>query len=204
MSKSKNGRHSGLVTAEFYHEENELVLGAITDLAVKVITYKKKHGTNVVLLTGCNAACGTTRTSVNLAIALSDCGFKTLLIDTDLQAGSNLKNGLSDYIQRDVAIDDVIMETNLSELYFVPNGTRNMKSALLLSSDKVVDFISSVKGRYDYVVIDSPSLDVSADAFAMFANVDGIILVCSLNKTTKRQIINARNATKPYSDKYTA
>lgn len=200
--EAKRGRRSGLATAEFYHEENKLVASAVAELAVKVVAYKKKHGTSVVLLTGCNAACGTSRTSVNLAIALSDCGFKTLLINADLQAESNLKNGFSEYIQGDSTIDNVISKTNLSNLYFVPNGTQTEKSALLLSSEKVVNFISSAKESHDYVIIDCPSIDVSPNAFAMFANVDGIILVCSLNKTTKKQIINAKNAIKPYFGKY--
>jgi len=36
----------------------------------------------------------------------------------------------------------------------------------------------------------------------MFMNTDGIVLVCSLNETTKKQIERARNAVDPYADKY--
>jgi len=201
-SKVRKGKPSGLETAIFYHEENKLILDAVTDLAIKVVMYKKKHKTKTVLLTGCNAACGTTRTSVNLSIALSGSGFKTLLIDSDISMGSSLKNGLSEYIQGSIDIDKAILRTNLPNLDFVPSGIGKANSALLLSSDRVAEFIGAVKEKYDYIIIDSPSIDVSPVASAMFPNVEGIVLVCSLNKTKKRQIINARNATKPYSGKY--
>jgi len=202
MSRVNREKPSGVATAKFYHEDSRLVSDAVTELAVKVVSFKKKFGRKIVLLTGCNASCGTTRTAINLAIALSSSGNKTLLIDTDIRKGSTLYNGLSDYFHKIIGVDDVIRETNIPNMDFAPSGLRSDRSALLLSSDNMTNFMHFARKKYDYVIIDCPSIDVSTDASAMFSNTDGIILICSLDKTTKRQIINARNTIEPYADRY--
>jgi len=189
-------------TGFFYLEESLLINDAISYLAVKVHSYKKKYGKKAVLFTGCGASNGTTKIAVNLAMALSQSGHKTLLIDADVRKGSVLDNGLCDFLQRGSDFDKVVRPSNLPGLDFVPSGSCEKNSALLLCSGLMADFMGIAASKYDYVIIDCPSVTVSSDAAAMFMNADGIVLVCSLNETTKRQLQSAKNAVEPYSDKY--
>jgi len=195
-------RQSGLCTADFYSEGNLLVYDAVSDLAVKLHAYKAKHEKKTVLLTSCGASCGTTMIAVNLAIALSRSGRKTLLVDADLRKGSTLEDGLCDYFREKTDLGGVIRPTNLQNLYLAPSGARIEGPALLLCSDRMQEFFWAANSSYEYVIINTPPITVFPDAAALFTNVDGIALVCSLDETTKKQIEMAKDAVAPFADKY--
>ena len=197
-----NKKHSGLSTGDFYTEGNSLMLDAVSELAVKVHAYKKQYDRKAVLFTGCSGAVGTTMIAVNLAISFSRSGSRTLLIDADLRKGSALDNGLCDFFRGKADLGSMIRQTNLSNLDFAPSGARIESPALLLSSDRMAEFISRAAGSYEYVIINSPPVTVYPDAAAMFGVVDGIALVCSLNESTRKQIERAKEAVVPYADKY--
>jgi len=197
-----NKKHSGLSTGDFYTEGNSLLLDAISELAVKIHSYKKKHDKKSVLFTGCGSAVGTTTVAINLAVAFSRSGSRTLLIDADLRKGSALDNGLRDYFRGKTGLGGVIRQSNLLNLDFAPSGARIESPAFLLCSDRMAEFMKQAYNDYEYIIVNSPPVTVFPDAAAMFADVDGIALVCSLNETTKKQIERAREAVAPYADKY--
>jgi len=197
-----NKKHSGLSTGDFYTEGNSLLLDAVSELAVKVNTYKKKHDKKSVLFTGCGGAVGTTMIAVNLAVAFSRSGSRTLLIDADLRKGSALDNGLRDFFRGKTELGGVIRQSNLLNLDFAPSGARIESPALMLCSDRMSEFLKQANNKYEYIIVNSPPVTVFPDAAALFTDVDGIVLVCSLNETTKKQIERAREAVSPYADKY--
>jgi len=199
MANSRKPAGSG--ASEFYIEGNTLIDNAVSSLAVEINAYKKKYGKKTVLLTGCGAANGTTMIAINLAITLSDLG-KTLLVDANLRRGSAMKFGLCDFFQKNTDIEKIIRPSNISGLDFAPSGAPVNNPAMYLCSEKMEEFISLANSKYENVIIDCPPVIASPDAAAMFMVVDGIVLVCSLNKTTKKQIKRAKDAVAPYADKY--
>jgi len=191
----------------FYLEGNPQVNDAITDLAVKLLAYKDRSGKKAVLLTGCGAESGTTMIAVNLAISLSWSGYKTLLIDADMRTRTKSNDrisekGLCDYLFGTSDYETIINRTGIDGLHFVPSGDFTGDPALLLCSGQCLEFINLVKSEYDFIIIDCPPITVVPDAEAMFTSVDGIALICALEKTTKRQLHLAKNAVEPYADKY--
>ena len=179
-----------------------MVFDAISNLAVNILTVKKKYAKKAVIFSSCRAETGATMIAVNVAIALSYTGQKTLLVDADLKKGSILENGLCDYLRGDTVLKEVIRPSNLLNLDFAPSGARIESPAMLMCSDKMKEFIELAKSSYEYVIINGPPVATSQDASAMFMNTDGIVLVCSLNETTKRQMSVARSVISPYADKY--
>ena len=179
-----------------------MVFDAISNLAVNILTIKEKYAKKAVIFSSCRAETGATMIAVNIAIALSYTGQKTLLIDADLKKGSILENGLCDYLRGETGLKDVIRPSNLENLDFAPSGARIESPAMLMCSDKMKEFMELAKNSYEYVIINGPPVATAQDAAAMFMNTDGIVLVCSLNETTKRQMAVARNVISPYSDKY--
>jgi capsular exopolysaccharide synthesis family protein len=192
---------------EFYIEKYQPVREAISSLAVRVMEYKTKYGRKCIVLTGCAASNGTTMVSINLAAALSRSGAKTLLIDADMRTQKKHENrmadlGLHDVILGHVSEDAVIKKTNIDGLYFMPSGDCTPDPALLLCSDAAAALIRRVSSSYDFVLFDSPAVTVVPETAALFMNVDGILLICALDKTTKKQLKSAKTLIEPYSDKY--
>jgi len=202
MIKAGNSIPAGLGADGFYIEKNSLMYDAVSNLAVNIHTLNKKYDNKAVLFSSCGATTGATMIAVNTAIVMSQSGQKTVLIDADLRKGSVLDGGLCDYFRGAAGIDRIIRPSDIPGLDFAPSGTRIDSPAMFLCSGKMAEFIEMAKSKYDSVIINSPPVTSSQDAAAMFMNTDGIVLVCSLNETTKKQIERARNAVDPYAEKY--
>jgi len=188
-------------------ESDKLISEAIASLAVKVHAYKSKYGNKCVVVTGCGTECGTTMVATNLAVALSGCGYETLLVDADLRARRKDKNrvaseGLCDLLCQENGYDMYVKFTNVDKLSFMPSGSHAESPSLLFCSVKMSNFIKKASESYEFIVIDCPAVTVVPDAVALFSIVDGIILVCALDKTSKKQLRASKNIIEPYGDKY--
>jgi len=192
---------------DFYQEKNRFIYEAVSQLAVKVHTYKSKYGKKSIVLTGCGVACGTTMVAINLAVALAQSGHATLLVDADLRTQDKRRSrgtdgGLSDILCGARPKSEVTYPTNIDNLYFISNGWYEGDPALLMCSKAVPEFIAEVSDCYDYIIIDAPAVTVVPESAALFLVVDGIILVCALDKNKKAQLKNAKSIIAPYADKY--
>lgn len=179
---------------------------SVSSLAVKVLSHKK-NGKKTVLITGCGAENGTTMVAINLSVALSSAGCRTLLIDADMRSrvkyGSRMADiGLCDYLSGVSEYDEIVNASNMDGLYVIPSGIYGKDPALLLCSRKTEELIKKTRDFFDVVVIDCPPAAVVSDASVLFPFADGIVLVCALDKTTKRQLITAKTIVAPYRDKY--
>jgi capsular exopolysaccharide synthesis family protein len=196
-------------TIEFYHNESQFMNDAVDRIVVKVHHYKKAYSKKSILLTGCSPACGVTTMSINLAIALSMAGWKTLLVDCDLRKGLKYKRfgekamlGLSDYLAKKTVIEKVINKTNYESLDYVSCGSQYTSPVRLLCSADMTSFMDYANKEYEYIIMDFPSINVVSDANILFQNVDGIVLVAGLNQTTKKQLWDAKYSVAAYNEKY--
>ena len=200
---------------QLYRNENPMINDAIDRIVVEVYRRKRENGHQTFLMVGSSPLVGTTTNAINLAIALSMAGWKTVLVDCDLRKKSQYKRlnsdieiGLSDYLndtekQRDsVSLTDVTYTTNYSLLDFIPSGSVNVMAIRLLCSSRMEKCVEELKKKYDYVIFDFPSINIVSDAEVLMPIVDGIMLVAALKETTKRQLMEAKKKIKIYGDKY--
>jgi len=188
-----------------FHEcKDKLVKEAIANLAVKVHDYKSRHRKKTIVVTGCGAENGTSTIATGLAAALAGADCRTLLVDADLRKHSDTTTdkGLSDAICHGYEINSIIKLTNIDGMHFMSSGIYTKEPANLFCSPKTTEFIATAAAAYDFVIFDSPAVTVVPDAMALFQVVDGIILVCALDKTRKGQLQAAKDMIEPYADKY--
>ena len=113
---------------------------------------------------------GKTTTAVNLSACLAVAGKKTLLVDIDPQANSTsglgidrngLKKSIYEVLVDDVPIEDVVLSTEIPFLKVVPSHIRLVGAEvelvnMIAREKRLTNALSSIRDRYDYVLIDPP------------------------------------------------
>lgn len=113
---------------------------------------------------------GKTTTTINLAAAVANKGFKTLLVDLDPQGNSTMsyvdvrtveRSMFDVLVSEEVALRDVIIPTPVENLRVAPSriALAKLESKLIGEIDghyRLKDKLSEVASEYDYVFIDTP------------------------------------------------
>ncbi len=150
----------------------------------------------VLLLTSAGPREGKTTTSINLATVLSYSGGRTLIIDADLRKprihkSFDLPNmrGLTNAI---IVGDDpmqYVQRTVCEGVDLLPSGPIPPNPSELLGHPRMKEILTTFRGKYEYIIIDTPPIGAVTDAAVLATVVDGVILVVHAGKT-RRQIVS--------------
>ena len=147
---------------------------------------------------------GATFTAVNIGAAFSYEGQKTALLVDCNQRKPKLNRlfdtetlyGLTDYLyDPKIRSKNIVYPTGVYRMNFIPVGNRNSSSGEFLSSERMQEFVGIIKRRYAdrYIILNTPPLEVSADAAILSEVVDYIVLVVPYGKVTESRIRKAVN-----------
>jgi capsular exopolysaccharide synthesis family protein len=110
--------------------------------------------------------------------------------------------GLAEALTHGVALPDVIQRVPITEqpadaggpaLDVIVAGAPPPNPAELIESHKMADVLKELATRYDLVVIDTPPSSVVSDAFPLIRQVSGVIVVSSLNQTSREAAVHLRD-----------
>ena len=131
---------------------------------------------------------GKTTNSVNLSISIASTMKKVLLIDGDMRKPTvhryfNLenKNGLSE-ILAGLTNEVKIRKTDIENLHVLPSGQIPPNPAELLGSQQMDNLLEYVKEYFDYVIIDTPPVNVVTDAAILAEKITGYVFVVQSGK----------------------
>jgi chromosome partitioning protein len=113
---------------------------------------------------------GKTTTAINLAAAVANKGFRTLLIDLDPQANSTMSYVDTHTVQRsmydvlvteEIEFKDVVIATQVPNLWLAPSriSLAKLESKLIGDLDgpfRLKDKLKDAGNEYDYIFIDTP------------------------------------------------
>ncbi len=141
---------------------------------------------------------GKSTTSANLAVTIAQTGARVLLMDCDLRKGRlhgffNVKNirGVSNALSNMISEKDAIYKTSYENVELMPTGTLAPNPTELLSSIQMEELIKKLEKFYDYIIIDTPPVNVVSDVLGLIKLVDGIMIVVKENKTSHPNISSA-------------
>ena len=147
-----------------------------------------------LLVTSASPMEGKSFTSSNLASIIAMSGQRVLLVDADLRRPSIHKNfslpnevGLSAVLLGESTFEDVLQQAHVPGLDVVVAGPPAETPGETLTEEAVAAFLETVSG-YDFIIIDSPPVNVVADPLVMSNLVDGVLLVVEGNQTSKRLV----------------
>lgn len=136
---------------------------------------------------------GKTLTSINIASTYAMIKKKVVVIGFDLRkprlaSAMNIKNniGLSSYLQGECNVDDIIISTDNEYLDVIVSGDEPENPAELIESKELLELVSRLEKRYDYIIIDTPPVGMVSDAILLGKHVDLKLLIVRSGKTHKK------------------
>ena len=135
----------------------------------------------------------------NLAYICAQGGYNTLMIDGDLRRPKlhtffdiNNSVGLTNYLTTELMLEDVILQTPVDNLYFMPSGILPADAAGILNSRRMSELIADVKNRFDLVLIDSPPILGVSDAAVLASEVDLTMVVIQHRKLPRSMLLRVK------------
>ena len=202
IPQCKKKRHQGEIpmVTEPYSAASEAFRSLRTVLELKEIGERQ-----IMMFTSSSTNEGKTFCSINCAAALSQQGYKTLLIDTDLRNPSvakrlNLapgKPGLTDCLAGIMRPDEIILRTGISELYVMTSGTRVSYATEIISGTLMEDLLKDpALSSYSRIVLDTPPVNAVSDALHFATYATTICLVVRAGLTPVKAVHRALTALK--------
>lgn len=161
----------------------------------------KKKG-KVVFVTSTVKGEGKTFISVNLALTMASPSKKVILIGSDIRnpqlqryntARKGLK-GLTEFLNDDkIEIEDIVHASTFNKhLDVIYSGSIPPNPTDLLSNGKYENLISTLKDKYDYIILDTAPLMLVTDSL-LISEVADITLYVTRSKYTEKSLIDFAN-----------
>lgn len=138
----------------------------------------------VVVVAGAAPTEGRSTVVVELATALAEAGRRVVVVDTDLRGhgagillGLETSVGLSGVLSRQVSLEDAVQPWGRGRFDVVTAGRLPPNPTEFLDSSAFAEVLSTLRLRYDVVLLDSPPCRTSADAGLLCARADAVVLV---------------------------
>ncbi len=162
---------------------------------------RKNPEDNAITVVSGGAGEGKSTTLVNLAYVCAQGGYTTLMIDSDLRRPTvhtffdiNNSVGLTNYLTTELMLEDVILQTPVDNLYFMPSGILPADAAGILNSRRMSELIADVKQRFDLILIDSPPILGVSDASVLASEVDLTMIVVQHRKLPRNMLLRVKQA----------
>lgn len=141
---------------------------------------------------------GKSTTSVNVALALSQAGANTCLVEADLRrptlgAALGLEGfaGLTSVLIGRASVDDVLQPWG-KDLHVMLSGPCPPNPSELLASSRMRALLAELGERFDYVIIDCPPLLPVTDALVVAHHCGGAIMVVGFGQVRRDNLRLAR------------
>jgi tyrosine-protein kinase len=170
---------------------------AYRNLRTRVLQVAGWRHANVLLVTSPSREDKTT-VAANLAAALAMSGRRVVLVCADLRWGRThalfgLDNrlGLTNLVNGDARLADVLRWTEVSRLQVVPGGQAYFDPSSVLQSTAFRNLIGELRSEADFVVIDAPPVLAGADTAALAELGAMILLVADARASTRAEVRTA-------------
>jgi len=135
---------------------------------------------------------GKTFTTINLATVFALSGKRTLIVGADMRRPKIFQDfnrdndvGLSTYLSGISEFKQVVLTTEIPNLFLTSGGPVPPNPSELLLTNKFEEFIKKALEEFDFVLIDTPPLALVTDAFVMSKFVDHTVFVMRQNYSPK-------------------
>lgn len=162
---------------------------------------RKSPDANTITIVSGGAGEGKSTTLINLAYTFAKGGYTTLVVDADLRRpsmhrmfGIENESGLSDYLTTEIDLEEVVHLTKIDNLYLMSSGQMPTDAVGVLNSQRMVELIEEVKGRFDIIFFDSPPILGVSDASVLSSAMDLTIIVVQHRRFPRAMLHRVKQA----------
>jgi capsular exopolysaccharide synthesis family protein len=159
-----------------------------------------KHASRVLLFTSSLDREGTTEVVMGLGLtAAGAMGRPTVIIDCnvrspDIHRRFGLEDvGLDEHLKGQLPIEQALLNTLVPNLYVMPLGA-GLTSLAALNQDRFAEFLSGLRSRFEYVLIDSAPVGINPETTILCEKVDAVVMVV-LHGSTRREVVRRSKET---------
>ena len=192
--KSSNGnyklisdKNTSFVMKESYKSMRTNIIFALSASNKKIIT-----------VSSANPGEGKSTTASNISLSLAEAGKKVLLIDADLRKPVqhkifqvNNKLGFSGIIGNINSFEEAVQKNIVENLDLLTSGIKPPNPSELIGSMNTYELLKGLSKIYDYIIIDTPPINVVTDALNISSDIAGMIMILKHASTTTDDIERA-------------
>jgi len=155
-------------------------------------------GCKLIGITSADSMEGKSINCLNQAITFAETGARVLVMDCDLRLPklgrllaqtsvpgvSNVLVGLSN-------LTEAIQKTEYKGLDVLLSGTIPPNPSELLGSAKMKALLEQLKSQYDYILVDTPPINVVSDALVLSEFLTGVVIIVRSGVTEKESVRSA-------------
>lgn len=162
-----------------------------------------KRGTvpKSILITSVLPGEGKSFIAANLGVAfVREGGQSCIVVDCDLRHatlagtfGVKNQNGVSDYLQGEGEVQNLVQNTPVSKLSILASGIPHPDPAELLGSVRMHDLVEELKSDYPdhFLIFDTPALEAVPESLILSHAVDGVVFVVRHGVSSKEAVKRA-------------
>ncbi len=167
----------------------------INSIAVNIKMKMGEGNKGAILFASSVSGEGTTTVSSNVSRALATiCPGNVLLLDGNSLHpevhkifGTEAGPGLTDILAGKINWEVAIRETPLKNFYILPFGQSIQEPLALIGSGRMEELLNVLKSDFDYILLDTPPILVSAEAEMIVPWVEASVLVIKAH-VTRREV----------------
>ena len=192
-----HNKKKNLAVRHFFDGKRHTFSEAVRTLRTSLQLLNIDKPSKTILVTSSVPKEGKSTVSINLAFAMGQLS-KVLLIDTDLRRPTigtqfnlpGFQPGVANLIAGTHSLEECIVTDEMSGIDIICAGTMPPNPQELLASDSFKALMQDLKGRYEYIIVDSAPTQAVSDAIVVSKVCDSVVYVVKADSTSDKLISN--------------
>lgn len=166
-----------------YDEWNRAVIESMDVVRTYLMRHIDPSRPASILITSASANEGKTTVSCQLAASLARSGKRVALVDCDFRRPSahlmlegSASPGICEYLRGEASLDQIRQQTQAEGLTFIAAGQVDQLVLQKLSVDGGRELIDTLKGEFDFVILDTSPMLFVAEPSMLAQNADIVLL----------------------------
>lgn len=202
-------QYKGNSVVETIADEKLKTNSDIGSLIVNLRQIMKHKEIKTIVISSPDRQEGKSLVSLKLGCALANKRQRVLLVDLDFFSPKLSNNmfpghltGLSEFIQNESNISEIVRHTEIETLDFVCSGNAEGQKELFYNDKNLVKFVDWAKDNYDLVLFDTPAAMYIPDIVEFFDLMDCIMVIVRLRRTTRKLLNRLLKIVGVFKNKY--